>query len=47
MCQIALSKKTEKVNLKTLLIYSSGSSESSEKNHATSLKKKFELQNLS
>ena len=38
MCQIALSKKTEKVNFKNLLIYSSDSSESGEKNHATSLK---------
>ena len=47
MCQIALSKKTRKVNLKKKLIYSCESSESSEKNHATSLKKKFELQNLS
>ena len=37
MCQIALSKKIEKVNLKNLVIYSSDSSEGSEINHATSL----------
>ena len=40
MCQIALSKKIEKVNLKNLVIYSSDSSEGSEINHATYLKKK-------
>ena len=37
MCQIALSKKIEKVNLKNLVIYSSDSSEGSEINQATSL----------
>ena len=46
MCQIALSKKTGKVNLKNKIIYSSDSSESSEKNHATSLKK-ISVPNLS
>ena len=51
MCQNALSKKTGKVNKKKIIIYSSDSSESSEKNHATSLKKisvtKFELKKFS
>ena len=50
MCQIALSNRTEKVNLKNLLIYSSDGSESSEKNDATSLKiisvTKCQLQNF-